>query len=150
MTLQELTDLAVDGRIHELELLSLEGGLYVLRARRGSGLYTLLDESGKTLPVRSTTHLRELLRFVPRLPCVLVQQVVHDEMCGLREGGASHCACHFFWTSLGSCPLASRGQRDSARRNASGSHNPQRGAKTNAVPSTPRGSVTPANGAPTQ
>ncbi|SDB61824.1 DUF6482 family protein [Pseudomonas sp. NFACC13-1] len=86
MTLQDLTDLAVDGRIHELELLSLEGGLYVLLARMDSGWHRLLDESGKTLPVRSTTHLRELLRFVPRLPCMLVQQVVHDEMCGQREG----------------------------------------------------------------
>ncbi|WP_033046065.1 MULTISPECIES: DUF6482 family protein [Pseudomonas] len=86
MKLRELTDLAVEGRIHELELLSLEGGLYVLRARLHSGLRTLLDESGKTMQVRSTTHLRELLRPVPRLPCTLVQQVVHDEMCGQPEG----------------------------------------------------------------
>lgn len=86
MNLQALTDLAVEGRVRELELLSLEGGIYVLRARLDGGLRTLLDESGKTLHIRSTTHLRELLRFVPRLPCTLVQQVVHDEMCGQRDG----------------------------------------------------------------
>jgi hypothetical protein len=86
MNLQTLTELSVEGRVHELELLSLEGGIYVLRARLDGGLLTLRDESGKTLNIRSTTHLRELLRFVPRLPCTLVQQVVHDEMCGQREG----------------------------------------------------------------
>ncbi|WHS62842.1 DUF6482 family protein [Pseudomonas sp. G2-4] len=86
MNLQVLTDLAAEGRIHELELLSLQGGFYVLRARLDSGPRTLLDESGKTMQVRSTTHLRELLRAVPRLPCTLVQQVVHDEMCGQPEG----------------------------------------------------------------
>lgn len=86
MTLQDLTNLAIEGRVNELELLSLEGGIYVLRALLDSGSRTLLGESGQTLHVRSTTHLRQLLRFVPRLPCMLVQQVVHDEMCGLREG----------------------------------------------------------------
>jgi hypothetical protein len=36
--------------------------------------------------LRSINHLRELLQFVPPFPCVLVQQCVHDEMCGSREG----------------------------------------------------------------
>lgn len=85
MTLKELVELAVEGRVVGLELLSLEGGIYLLRARLDRETRTLLDESGRTLRVRSTTHLRELLRDVPRVPCVLVHQVVHDEMCGQRE-----------------------------------------------------------------
>lgn len=86
MNLQELNALAASGAVRELELLSLEGGLYVLRARLEQGMHTLRDEQGDTLRLRSTTHLRELLRELPPLPCVLVQQVVHDEMCGAREG----------------------------------------------------------------
>ncbi|WP_434568602.1 DUF6482 family protein [Pseudomonas sp. Z3-8] len=85
MTLKDLVALAVEGRVVGLELLSLEGGIYLLRAQLDGQTRTLLDESGRTLRVRSATHLRELLREVPRLPCMLVQQVVHDEMCGQRE-----------------------------------------------------------------
>ncbi len=137
MNLQALTELAIDGRIHELELLSLEGGIYVLRARLDGGLRTLLDESGKTLHIRSTTHLRELLRFVPRLPCTLVQYVVHDEMCGQREGRSSRCACHFSSTSPGSDGVLgpvqlSSAQFGSARRSARGAIAPR------AVPGTGR------------
>jgi hypothetical protein len=36
--------------------------------------------------VRSTTELRQLLADLPPVPCMLVQQVVHDEMCGQRDG----------------------------------------------------------------
>jgi hypothetical protein len=86
MTLKELLQVAVEGRVVELELLSLEGGIYLLRVRLDREVHTLLDESGRSFRVRSTTHLRELLHDVPRLPCTLVQQVVHDEMCGQREG----------------------------------------------------------------
>lgn len=86
MNLQTLIELAIEGRVHELELWSLEGGIYLLRARLDRGFRTLLDNSGRTLHLRSTTHLRELLRDAPRLPCMLVQHVVHDEMCGQREG----------------------------------------------------------------
>ncbi|MBA1380208.1 DUF6482 family protein [Pseudomonas brassicacearum] len=86
MTLKELLQVAVEGRVVELELLSLEGGIYLLRVRLDREVHTLLDESGRSFRVRSTTHLRELLHDVPRLPCTLVQHVVHDEMCGQREG----------------------------------------------------------------
>ncbi|WP_268796422.1 DUF6482 family protein [Pseudomonas huanghezhanensis] len=88
MNLQALTRLAANGEIRELELLSLEGGIYIARARLDSGLLTLLDDHAKPMHLRSTTHLRDLLQSVPApsFPCVLVQQCVHDEMCGRREG----------------------------------------------------------------
>lgn len=86
MNLQDLIKLATDGRIKELELLSLEGGFYIVRAQLDEGYRTLLDERGDAMHLRSTTQLRDLLHLAPAMPCVLVQHVVHDEMCGQREG----------------------------------------------------------------
>lgn len=90
MTLRELIDLATKGEIHELELLSIEGGFYLARAHCMDKAFTLLNEHGKAVHVRSATHLRELLQDLPpsapMLPCVLVQHEVHDEMCGSRAG----------------------------------------------------------------
>ncbi|WP_338480012.1 DUF6482 family protein [Pseudomonas trivialis] len=86
MNVQMLTELAEKGAIRELELLSLEGGFYIARVTLDDGELTLLDDQGKTLRLRSTTHLRDLLQRVPPFPCVLVQQCVHDEMCGTRTG----------------------------------------------------------------
>ncbi|MBP1128288.1 MULTISPECIES: DUF6482 family protein [Pseudomonas] len=86
MNVQMLTELAEKDAIRELELLSLEGGFYIARVTLDDGELTLLDDDGKTLRLRSTTHLRDLLQRVPPFPCVLVQQCVHDEMCGTRTG----------------------------------------------------------------
>lgn len=86
MTLEQLTELARLGGIHSLELISLEGGIYLLHALTAEGPQRLLDEQGNSLRFRSTTHLRDFLRSLPSLPCELVQQVVHDEMCGSRSG----------------------------------------------------------------
>ncbi|MBV6288066.1 DUF6482 family protein [Pseudomonas aegrilactucae] len=83
MNLQQLTELAQAGQIDELRLVSLEGGIYVLQARRGATVHGVLDEQGAGLRVRSTSHARQLLHGLPAVPCVLVQKVVHDEMCGL-------------------------------------------------------------------
>ncbi|UXY55193.1 DUF6482 family protein [Pseudomonas tohonis] len=86
MNLQQLGEAALAGRIEGLEVVSLEGGFYILQARLASGLERVLDEQGKVLRLRSTTQLRDLLQGLPRLPCELVQHCVHDEMCGVREG----------------------------------------------------------------
>ncbi|MDR6712518.1 hypothetical protein J2W83_002119 [Pseudomonas hunanensis] len=86
MNLHNLTKLAAAGKVKELELLSLEGGFYVLRALTAAGPVTLSDDHNQAVRLRSTTELRELLADLPPLPCMLVQQVVHDEMCGQRDG----------------------------------------------------------------
>lgn len=86
MNLQMLIELAEKGEVRGLELLSLEGGVYVARVQLEHVEMTLLDDNGKTMRIRSSTHLRDLLQRVPPFPCVLVQQCVHDEMCGTREG----------------------------------------------------------------
>ena len=90
MDLQDMLKLATEGKICGLELLSLEGGFYLLRVQLQERCCTLLDSDGQSMKLRSTTHLRELLSDLPAqappLSCVLVQYVVHDEMCGAREG----------------------------------------------------------------
>ena len=82
MNLQTLTERAANSEVRELELLSLEGGFYLARIRLDHGQFTLLDHAAKPMHLRSITHLRDLLQTVPAFPCVLVQQCVHDEMCG--------------------------------------------------------------------
>lgn len=86
MNLQALTERAAKGEVLELELLSLEGGFYLVRVRLDHGQLTLLDDVAKPMHLRSINHLRELMQLVPPFPCVLVQQCVHVEMCGSREG----------------------------------------------------------------
>ena len=86
MNLQTLTERAANSEIRELELLSLEGGFYLARIRLDHGQFTLLDDAAKPMHPRSITHLRDLLQTVPAFPCVLVQQCVHDEMCGRDSG----------------------------------------------------------------
>ena len=86
MNMKMMTELAVKGEVRELELLSLEGGFYIARVKLDHVEMTLLDDDAKPMRIGSTTHLRDLLQRVPPFPCVLVQQCVHDEMCGAREG----------------------------------------------------------------
>lgn len=86
MNIRKLTELAAKGEVRELELLSLEGGFYLARIRLNHAQVTLLGDDQQPLRIRSTTHLRDLLREVVPFPCVLVQHSVHDEMCGVREG----------------------------------------------------------------
>ncbi|ANY87039.1 MULTISPECIES: DUF6482 family protein [Pseudomonas] len=89
MNLNTLAQRVLAGNVHALELLSLEGGFYVLRAMSDTGPITLSDASGQALRLRSTTELRELLANLPPVPCTMVQQVVHDEMCGQSDGPAA-------------------------------------------------------------
>ncbi|WP_339433757.1 MULTISPECIES: DUF6482 family protein [unclassified Pseudomonas] len=86
MNLQTLTEHAANSEVRELELLSLEVGFYLARIRMDQGQFTLLDDTAKPMRLRSITHLRDLLQTVPAFPCVLVQQCVHDEMCGRDTG----------------------------------------------------------------
>jgi hypothetical protein len=86
MNLQALIEHAANSEIRELELLSLEGGFYLARILLDNGQFTLLNDAAKPMHLRSITHLRDLLQTVPAFPCVMVQQCVHDEMCGRDTG----------------------------------------------------------------
>ncbi|MGF0241951.1 DUF6482 family protein [Rhodococcus sp. IEGM1300] len=83
MNLQELNAYAIAGKVDELNLISLEGGIYVLEARMHGAAFPLHDGHGKTLHLRSVEHAREMLQTTPKLPFHLIHTSVHDEMCGL-------------------------------------------------------------------
>lgn len=90
MNLQELNAYAIAGKIDELNLISMEGGIYLLEARMHGAAYPLSDAHGKAFPVRSVEHARDLLHAFPTLPFNLVHTSVHDEMCGL-SASAEEC-----------------------------------------------------------
>jgi hypothetical protein len=83
MNLQELTDNAHAGRVDELNLISIEGGIYLLEVRHGGRAHPLNDAQGKAVRLRSVEHARTLLEHVPLVPFHLVHASAHDEMCGL-------------------------------------------------------------------
>ncbi|MBB4865179.1 hypothetical protein HNP46_004059 [Pseudomonas nitritireducens] len=85
MNLQELTNRSLAGDIDEINLVSLEGDIYVLEARMGDRFYPVHDVGGQVVSVRSVNHAREVLRALPPLPFHLVHAVVHDEMCGMFD-----------------------------------------------------------------
>jgi hypothetical protein len=84
MNLQELTAHASAGHIDELNLISMEGGIYLLEARMHGAAHPLNDARGKTLHLRSVEHARDLLHSITPIPFNLVHAVVHDEMCGMQ------------------------------------------------------------------
>ena len=83
MNLQELNAFAIAHKVDELNLISLEGGIYLLEARMHGAACPLSDAHGKVLHLRSVEHAREVLHAFPTLPFNLVHTSVHDEMCGL-------------------------------------------------------------------
>jgi hypothetical protein len=85
MNLHELNAHATAGHIDELNLISIEGGIYLLEARMHGAAHPLHDGHGKTLHLRSVEHARDLLHSLPSIPFHLVHAVVHDEMCGMHE-----------------------------------------------------------------
>lgn len=86
MYLQDLATHAVAGHVDALELISLEGGIYLLDIYLQGQRHSLTDDRGKVWHLRSVEHARDILRELPALPFHLVQQSPYDEMCGLAEG----------------------------------------------------------------
>jgi hypothetical protein len=86
MNLHDLSQHAHAGHIDALNLISIEGGIYVLEAYMDGRAHPLSNTQGKTLHLRSVEHARDLLRELPSLPFHLVHAVVHDEMCGMQDG----------------------------------------------------------------
>ena len=86
MNLQDLSQHAHAGNNETLNLISIEGGIYLLEAHMDGRAHPLSDGNGKTLHLRSVEHARDLLRDMPRIPFHLVHAVVHDERCGMQDG----------------------------------------------------------------
>jgi hypothetical protein len=83
MNLQELTEHVHAGRVDELNLISIEGGIYLLEVRHSGRTQPLNDAQGKAVRLRSVEHARTYLEQVPLVPFHLVHASAHDEMCGL-------------------------------------------------------------------
>ena len=60
MKLQELLVRAQAGQVDSLELISLEGGTYVLEAVTGGHPVSVKDANGVVLHLRSVEHARDL------------------------------------------------------------------------------------------
>ncbi|WP_460140879.1 DUF6482 family protein [Pseudomonas sp. S2_E01] len=86
MNFEELHAYAIVGKVQELNLLSLEGGIYLIEARMHGAAYPLSDARGQMYHLRSIEHAREVLRSFPDLPLNLVHTSVQDEMCGMAPG----------------------------------------------------------------
>ena len=99
MNLQELNAFAIARKVDELNLISMEGGLYLLEARMHGAAYPLSDPKGETLTLRSVEHARELLHNFPVLPFNLVHTSVHDEMCGLGASDEESLKVPLVWRS---------------------------------------------------
>jgi hypothetical protein len=83
MNIQEFTEHAQAGRVRELNLISIEGGIYLLEVCLEDASRMLKQPDGKTLHLRSVEHARDLLKSLPVVPFFLVHTVAHDELCGM-------------------------------------------------------------------
>lgn len=83
MNLRELTEHAQQGRVEELNLISIEGGIYLLEVRHAGRATPLNDAQGRAVRLRSVEHARSYLEAVALVPFHLVHASAHDEMCGL-------------------------------------------------------------------
>ncbi|ABA76602.1 MULTISPECIES: DUF6482 family protein [Pseudomonas] len=99
MNLQELNAFAVARKVDELNLISMEGGIYLLEARMHGAAYPLSDAQGKMLTLRSVEHARDVLHNFPMLPFNLVHTSVHDEMCGLGASAEESLKVPLAWRS---------------------------------------------------
>lgn len=83
MNVQEFTEHAHAGRVRELNLISIEGGIYLLEVCLDDASRMLKAADGKSLHLRSVEHARDMLKDLPVIPFFLVHAVAHDELCGM-------------------------------------------------------------------
>ncbi|WP_407312434.1 DUF6482 family protein [Pseudomonas sp. nanlin1] len=83
MNVEQLTEYAHQGQVNTLDLISIEGGIYLLEAHLRDGSQLLRSDNGKALHLRSAEHARNVLEKLPPVPFFLVHASAYDEMCGL-------------------------------------------------------------------
>ncbi|MCQ2031016.1 cation transporter [Stutzerimonas zhaodongensis] len=86
MNLQTLLENVQAQRVEALDLISIEGGFYLLSVRSSGETHLLRDERSKVFHLRSVEHARDLLSEMPIVPFYLVHSSAYDEMCGLPRG----------------------------------------------------------------
>lgn len=85
MNLQTLLEEAHASRVTALDLVSVEGGFYLLSAQVDGQCHVLRDQRG-VIHLRSVEHARDLLSEMPITPFFLLHKSAYDEMCGLPGG----------------------------------------------------------------
>jgi butyrate kinase len=82
MDLDKLSKHIKAGEIEELDLISVEGGSYVIHARMQGQSHAVSSPKGGVLHVASVDEARKCLSSVPEVPLFIVHPVVYDEMVG--------------------------------------------------------------------
>jgi hypothetical protein len=85
LNIQNLSSDIKAGKISELNLVSMEGGSYVLHALVDGKSVPVQDSHGKPLHLASVEEARKVLSSVPDVQLFLSQGVAHDEMVGLDD-----------------------------------------------------------------
>ncbi|WP_342652863.1 DUF6482 family protein [Pseudomonas sp. F3-2] len=82
MDLDQLGKHIKAGEVEELDLISVEGGSYVIHARMKGTSHAISSPKGGVLHVASVEEARKCLTAVPEVPLFIVHPVVYDEMVG--------------------------------------------------------------------
>lgn len=93
MNIDTLTRHVKAGEIHEINLVSIEGGSYALHAIVGERSVPIDDPHGEPLHLASVEEARKVLSGVPDARLFLVQAVAHDEMVG-QDGVTAEASRH--------------------------------------------------------
>jgi hypothetical protein len=93
LNIDKLTRHVKAGEIHEINLVSIEGGSYALHALLGEKSLPIEDSHGKPLHLASVEEARKVLSSVPDARLYLVQAVAHDEMVG-QDGVKAESSRH--------------------------------------------------------
>ena len=87
MNIDKLSSHVNNGEIHEVNLVSMEGGSYVLHAILEGVSQPVASDNGATIHVASVEEARKVLAGVADIKLFLVQGNAHDEMIGNPEEG---------------------------------------------------------------
>ena len=87
MNIDKLSSHVNNGDVSEVNLVSMEGGSYVLHAILEGVSQPVADAKGATLHVASVEEARKVLSGVADIKLFLVQGNAHDEMIGNPEEG---------------------------------------------------------------
>jgi butyrate kinase len=82
MDLNKLAQHIKAGEVEDLNLMSIEGGSYVLHAQMNGKSHPISSPNGEVLHVASVNEARKCLSAVPEVPLFIVHPVVYDEMVG--------------------------------------------------------------------
>ncbi len=82
MDLSKLASHVKASEIDEINLVTVEGGSYVMHVLINGASQPVVDAKGKTLHIASIEEARKNLTGVPPVPLFLITQTVYDEMVG--------------------------------------------------------------------